>query len=50
MMQNVDYLCIAVRNIYQLSDDFQKVCTFFEFLYASNRIIHPLKGILLIGY
>lgn len=50
MMQNVDYLCIAVRNIYQLSDDFQKVCTFFESLYASNRIIHPLKGILLIGY
>lgn len=50
MMQNVDYLCIAVRNLYQQSHDFQRVCTFFESLYASNRIIHPLKGILLLGY
>lgn len=52
MMDNVDYLCIAVRNLYgsMNSKDFERVVTFMETLYASNRISLPLKGILIIGY
>lgn len=50
-MQNADYLCIAVRNIYYHgSKDFEKVCQFFEALYASNRLQIPLKGLLIVGY
>ena len=50
MMFEVEYLVIAVRNIYRGSDDFRKVYTFLETLYISNRLHLPLKGILLIGY
>jgi hypothetical protein len=50
MMYDVDYLTIAVRNIYLGNPDFQKIITFFETLYASSRIKLPLKGILIIGY
>jgi hypothetical protein len=50
VMHNVDYLVIAVRNKYRNSNDFEKVLSFFEVLYASGRIKLPLKGILLIGY
>lgn len=54
MMDGVDYLCIAVRNVYIAAGirnpDFERVVTFFETLYASNRISLPLKGILVIGY
>ncbi len=54
MMDGVEYLCIAVRNIYVAAGmknrDFERVVTFFETLYASNRLALPLKGILIIGY
>ncbi len=54
MMDEVEYLCIAVRNIYQAAGiknpDFDRVVTFFETLYASNRFSLPLKGILIVGY
>lgn len=50
MMQEVEYLILAVRNKYRKSDDFDKIFTFLETLYISNRIILPLKGITLIGY
>ncbi len=50
MMSNVEYLGLAVRNIYKNSNDFDTVETFFETLYASNRLQLPLDGILLIGY
>lgn len=49
-MQDVDFLVIAVRQDYRGSDDFSKVVTFIETIYASNRLILPLKGILIIGY
>ena len=52
-MFNVEYLVLAVRNIYQPlhnSKDFELVYTFLETLYISNRIKLPMKGILLIGY
>jgi len=50
MMHDVDYLGIAVRNIYRSSRDFEKVVRFFDTMYASNRLSLPLKGILVIGY
>lgn len=50
MMSNVEYLVIAVRNVYKTSKDFEKVTTFFDTLYASGRLELPLKGILIIGY
>lgn len=50
MMFEVEYLILAVRNKYRNQPDFERICTFFETLYISNRIKLPLKGILLIGY
>jgi len=54
MMDDVDYLGIAVRNIYESSGrknpDFKHVVTFFDTLYASDRMRLPLKGILVVGY
>ena len=54
MMDEIDYLAIAVRNVYgaagSTQQDFEKVVTFFETLFASNRMALPLKGILIIGY
>jgi len=50
MMFEVEYLVLAVRNRYRNHDDFERVFTFLETLYISNRLHLPLKGILLIGY
>lgn len=50
MMYGVDYLVLAVRNIYRSHEDFNIVSVFLETMYISNRIHLPLKGILLIGY
>ena len=50
VMQEVDYAVIAVRNDYRGSDDFSKVVSFLETLYASQRLKLPLTGILIIGY
>ena len=49
-MVGVEKLCIAVRNIYRTSNDFEKVCRFFEAMYASGRLGIPLSGLLVIGY
>lgn len=50
MMHDVDYCGIAVCNRYIDSRDFENVVSFFETLYASNRLRLPLKGVLVIGY
>lgn len=54
MMDEIDYLAIAVRNVYEAagtkSYDFESVVKFFETLYASQRLTPPLKGILILGY
>jgi hypothetical protein len=50
LMHNVEYLVLAVRNDYKKHDDFMSIRTFLETLYISNRLVIPLKGILLIGY
>ena len=49
-MSDIDKLCIAVRNTYKGANDFVKVCTFFEAMYASGRLGVPLSGILVVGY
>jgi len=49
-MQGVDYLAIAIRQDYRGSNDFEKVCTFFETIFSSNRLTLPLNGILILGY
>lgn len=50
MMFDVEYLVLAVRQIYRGHNDFERIYTFLETMYISNRIKLPLKGILLIGY
>ena len=50
MMFDLEYLILAVRNKYRTHNDFEKIYTFLETLYISNRLHLPLKGILLIGY
>lgn len=50
MMFEVEYLILAVRNVYRGHSDFDKVYKTLETMYISNRIQLPLKGILLIGY
>jgi hypothetical protein len=50
LMHEVDYLIIAVRNTYKKSKDFNKVISFVDSLYVSNRLKLPLTGILIIGY
>ena len=50
MMFDVEYLVLAVRNVYRTHYDFERVYSFLETLYISNRLHLPLKGILLIGY
>ena len=49
-MSDAEYLCIAVRNTYKNRKDFEKVCSFFDVLFLSNRLGIPLKGILIVGY
>ena len=50
VMVNVDYLVIAIRNIYNNNKDFEKVNSFFDTLYSSEKFKLPLKGVLVIGY
>lgn len=50
VMQDVDYIVIAVRQVYRNSKDFEKVVQFMSTLYASNRLTLPLKGCLIVGY
>lgn len=50
MMNDAEYLVIAIRNFYRSSPDFDKIEQFFDTLYQSERLQLPLSGILLIGY
>ena len=50
MMPSVEYLVLAVRNIYRGQKDFKTIFTFLETLYINGRLKLPLKGIVLIGY
>jgi len=50
VMVDVEYLAIAVRQIYRGQSDYETVCNFFDTLYASGRLRTELKGVLIIGY
>tara|TARA_B100001964_G_C13900833_1_gene451564 strand:- start:70 stop:624 length:555 start_codon:yes stop_codon:yes gene_type:complete len=50
VMVNVDYLVLAVSNLYKVSKDYEKICVWLETIYITNRIKLSLKGILLVGY
>jgi hypothetical protein len=50
VMPSVDFLVIAVRNDYRGQKDFEKVCSFLDSLYASDRLHLPLSGVLILGY
>lgn len=50
VMIDIDYLIIAVRNDYHSKKDFLTVCKFMDVLYSSDKLILPLKAILIIGY
>lgn len=54
MMEDSEYLCIAVRKQYAgggvNSQDYDRVCAFLRTLYASNRLRLPLKGVMVLGY
>ena len=50
VMQDIDYCVICIRQIYKTTKDYEKIHNYLETLYASNRLVLPLKGILLIGY
>ena len=50
MMAEVKYAALAVRNMYKKNKDYVTVISFFETLYASNRLQLPLEGVLIIGY
>ncbi len=50
VMQDVDYAAIAVRQDYRGSKDYEKVVTFMETIFASNRLKLPLTALLIVGY
>jgi len=50
MMYDVEYLALAIRNIYKNRKDFDTVLTFMDTLYISDRLKLPLRGVLVIGY
>jgi hypothetical protein len=50
VMPSVSYLVIAVRSDYRGQNDFEKVCSYLDSLYASDRLRLPLEGLLVVGY
>ena len=50
VMVNVDYLVLAVRQVYKKQQDFKKIAEWLDTLFITNRIRLSLKGIRLIGY
>ena len=50
MMQDANHLAICVRNTYRGNNDFDKVFKFLDTMYASQRLVLPLKSVLLLGY
>jgi hypothetical protein len=49
-MDNTETLILGVRNLYNGSKDYEKIKTFLETMYVSNKFNLPLEYILLIGY
>lgn len=57
VMEEVDYLILAVKNVYTFgkkkktnSYDYNKIYQWLDILYSSKKITLDLKGILLVGF
>ena len=50
VMDDVEYLVVAVRIKYKKNKDFELISKWLEIIYLTNRIKLDLKGILLVGY
>jgi hypothetical protein len=50
MLADVRYLCIALRQVYKSSRDYEKAGEFLRILYSSGAVDLALDGVLLIGY
>jgi len=50
LIDNIDYLCVALRINYSGQRDFDIFDRIVNVIYQSNRIKIPLIGILIIGY
>ena len=50
VMVDIDYLVLAVRNLYNNQKDYQIIRDWLDTLFITKRIKFELKGILLIGY
>jgi hypothetical protein len=50
VMPTVNFLVICVRSDYRGTNDFEKVCSFLDTLFASDRFRLPLTCVLVIGY
>jgi len=50
LLPNVQYLVVAMRQVYQASRNYENVCVAFDTLYTSTRFSLPLRGVLVLGY
>ncbi|MDO5413960.1 MAG: hypothetical protein Q4F78_00720 [Bacillota bacterium] len=49
-MEDIKYVCIAVREVYRGGKDYEKVIAFLDAVYASDKFKLPLEGVTIIGY
>lgn len=50
LLPDVQYLVVAMSQVYHASRDYEKVCADFDTLYATTRFSLPLRGVLVLGY
>ena len=50
VMDEVEYLVIAVRSVYRGTRDSDEISKWLEIIFLTNRIDLDLKRILLVGY
>lgn len=51
-MQGVEHIAIALRLQYgkTQNEDFEAACSYFDAIFASGRVVFPIKCLLLLGY
>ena len=50
LIDDIEYMVVAVRMLYRGRNDFDKVSSWLRAIYSSNKIKLSFKGLLLIGY
>jgi len=50
LIDEIEYMVVAVRMLYRGRNDFDKVSSWLKAIYSSNKITLSFKGLLLIGY